>query len=299
MTADPQTSPDARWFRKTPDSSTLDRPRLLARSLLPLPQLDDQIAYYEALLGVSADLRMPIPDFGGLELAAVGNVLLIASERAFTPIQRRTSYSLIVPELQHQLKRLTALDVAIVEPEERIMPGSRARVRYPDGSLAELVEHRPRPGETAVRPAERASTNVRLFARHEVRPAHLPNRLTFLQAALETDVSARWRAGGEAELVVIGNMVVVGASTATTTAEAAGPESVDPHGQARIDFVLLTDSITELRRQAGAVLVENGAWPGAQRQVWRLPTGAIAEVWHATPSQLRASESMPMSESVR
>lgn len=284
MTADPQTSPDTRWYRKTPDSSVLDSPRLLARSLLPLPQLDDQITYYEALLGISADLRMPIPDFGGLELAAVGNVLLIASERAFTPVQRRTSYSLIVPQLRHQLKRLTALDATIVEPEERIMPGSRARVRYPDGSLAELVEHRPRPGEAAVQPAERAPTNVHLFARHEVPSAHLTDRVTFLKAALEKDVSARWRAGPGTELVVIGDMVVVGAPTGTTTSGAAGREPADPQGQARIDFVLLTDSITDLRRQAGAVLVEGDAWPGAQRQVWRLPTGSIAEIWQAAPS---------------
>ncbi|MFF8772516.1 lactoylglutathione lyase [Kitasatospora sp. NPDC015120] len=136
-----------RWFRTRPDSSVLTRPRLLARSLIHATDLDDHIAFYEHLLHVDADLRMPIPDFGGLELAAVGNLLLIASERPFTPVQRRTAYSLIVPSLTAQLTLLHTTATTVLEAPEPILPGARARVRYPDGQLAELVEHRPYHGE--------------------------------------------------------------------------------------------------------------------------------------------------------
>src|SRR5207248_4351314 len=56
-----------RWFRTRPDSLDLGRPRLLARLLIDLADLDDHIDFYQRLLGTAADLRMPIPDFGGLE----------------------------------------------------------------------------------------------------------------------------------------------------------------------------------------------------------------------------------------
>src|SRR3954451_19985394 len=107
-----------RWFRTRPDSSVLARPRLMARLLIDVAGLDDRIAFYEGLLGVPADLRMPIPDFGGLELAAIGNLLLIASARPFTPIQRQTRFSLIVPSLTGQLERLDSLGGTVLEPPE-------------------------------------------------------------------------------------------------------------------------------------------------------------------------------------
>src|SRR3954453_5984447 len=136
-----------RWFRARPDSSSMSRPRLLARSLIDVRNLDDHIAFYEHLLGMPADLRMPIPDFGGLELAAVGILLLIAGGRPFTAVQRQTAYSLIVPSLDRQLALLEGTGATVLEPPEPILPGARARVRYPDGTVAELVEHRPWDGE--------------------------------------------------------------------------------------------------------------------------------------------------------
>ncbi|WP_216893128.1 hypothetical protein [Nocardia alni] len=136
-----------RWFRTVPDSSTLSHSRILSRVLVPLARLDEQIADYEAMQGCRADLRMPIPDFGGLELAAVGGVLLIASERPFTTMQKRTRFSLIVPELDRQIGIATQVGAQILEPVEKILPGRRARLRYPGDVIAELVEHRPLTGE--------------------------------------------------------------------------------------------------------------------------------------------------------
>ncbi len=204
-----------RWFRTRPDSSSLDRPRLLARLLIELADLDDRIAFYERLLGVPADLRMPIPDFGGLELAAVGNLLLIASERPFTPVQRRTAYSLIVPSLAGQLGLLERTGTEVLEPVEAIKPGSRARVRYPDGSLAELVEHRPQPGERpSPRPGlavrEATDTGVRLLARHAVPAGGLAEAVRFYRTALETEAEAEAPEG----TAIVGNLLL---TTATDT----------------------------------------------------------------------------------
>ncbi len=146
-----------RWFRTVPDSAALSHSRILSRVLVPLAQLDEQIADYEALQGCRADLRMPIPDFGGLELAAVGGVLLIASERPFTAIQKRTRFSLIVPDLDHQIEIAPEVGAQILEPVERILPGRRARLRYRGGVIAELVEHRPLAGERPYAPNSAAT----------------------------------------------------------------------------------------------------------------------------------------------
>lgn len=197
-----------RWFRTWPDSSVLERPRVLARSLIDVADLDNRIAFYERLLGVRADLRMPIPNFGGLELAAVGNLLLIASARGFTPIQRQTAFSLIVPSLAEQLERLQPLGVTVLEPVEEIMPGSRARVRYPDGALAELVEHRPQPGEAAVpRSAPGGAPGVKLLARRGVPRARFEETVAFYESAFEVGATALDAPGSPA---VVGSALLVG-----------------------------------------------------------------------------------------
>lgn len=238
------------WFRAVPDSSVLPRPRLLARSLIDVADLDARIGFYERLLGVPADLRMPIPDFGGLELAAVGGLLLIASERPFTPIQRRTAYSLIVPSLEGQLERLGALGAVVLEPPETIVPGSRARVRYPDGSVAELVEHRPRAGERPVPVGPTTETPVRLLARRAVPRDDLGAALAFYTRALDAPAE-EIRPG---ELVAIGNLLLVA--------------SDEPDGPA---FALL-----------------NGVQPEPAPRVVELPDGQRAQAWGtALPASIR------------
>jgi predicted enzyme related to lactoylglutathione lyase len=238
---------------------------LLARSLIDAAELDARIGFYERLLGVPADLRMPIPDFGGLELAAIGGLLIIASERPFTPIQRRTAYSLIVPSLEDQLERLGALGAVVLEPPETIVPGSRARVRYPDGSVAELVEHRPRPGErpaSASRPGsedepEPHEPAVRLLARRPVPRGDLGAALAFYALALDAPAEEI----KPDELSVIGNLLLV----ASDAEDAKGPE-----------FALLVGT----HQEAG----------GLGPQIVTLPDGQQAEAWgtrDALPASIR------------
>lgn len=250
-----------RWFRTRPDSLDLDRPRLLARLLIDLADLDDRIDYYQRLLGIAADLRMPIPDFGGLELAAVGNVLLIASERPFTAMQRSTAYSLIVPSLEGQLRRLERLGGSVLEPPEDIVPGARARVRYADGMIAELVEHRPRPGEfPQPNPLRLMPTGVGLFARRAVPAAAFAATVSYYEAALQTPATVRTapHPGTGACLAIVGELLIVG-SDRLSTEDAA--------------YALVTPSATAPRVSAEA----GGA--GAGRMLATLRGGVAAEVW--------------------
>jgi hypothetical protein len=253
-------TPPERWFRTRPDSSVLPRPRLLARSLLDVRHLDERIAYYERLLGTAADLRMPIPDFGGLELAAVGDLLLIAGERPFTPMQRRTAFSLVVPSLAGQLARLAPAGVTVLEPSETILPGARARIRYPDGAIAELVEHRPLPGELAAepRPAPEAATGVRLLARRAVARTRFAAVAGEYASALETAVEP----GPGSDTALVGSLLLVAAD------EAASGDA------APIRYALLAaspDPVSELLD--GAVAVDH------DRLVVSLPDGVRADVW--------------------
>ncbi|MBY8863518.1 hypothetical protein K7711_44110 [Nocardia sp. CA2R105] len=205
-----------RWFRTVPDSSRLPSSRILSRVLVPLARLERQIADYEALQGCRADLRMPIPDFGGLELAAVGGILLIASERPFTPMQRATRFSLIVPDLDRQIAIADGIGAEVLEPVEAILPGRRARLRYCGDVIAELVEHRPLPGELPhpVQAAARRPIGPRL----EVPLAELPGIARVFAAVLGRSVDLP-----DTQHVRVGELVIaarhpVAASDSTTRA---------------------------------------------------------------------------------
>ncbi|MUN35716.1 lactoylglutathione lyase [Actinomadura litoris] len=249
-----------RWFRTRPDSSVLDRPRLLARSLIDAAALDDRIGRYERLLGARADLRMPIPDFGGLELAAVGGLLLIASERPFTPMQRRTAYSLIVPSLAGALRLVRANGGIVLEPREAIVPGARARVRFADGAIAELVEHRPRPGERPRPPGGPAPrpTGVRLMARLVTPSAAFERSVALYEAMLGTPAEARTRHPSPiaSDLAVVGELLIIGS------------DGLAAEGAPAAAFALLAEP--------GAAAFDPGEHGRAER---RLETGALAEIW--------------------
>ncbi|WP_252396571.1 VOC family protein [Streptantibioticus parmotrematis] len=270
MTATPRAAvlPE-RWFRTLPDSSGLERSRVLARSLIPLAELDRHIAFHEDLLGVPASLRMPIPDFGGLELAAVGDLLLIASERPFTPVQRRTAYSLIVPSLTDELTRLEDTGTTVLEPVESILPGARARVRYPDGTLAELVEHRPQPGEIPRPPSVpegRVPSGVRVLARRAVPRAGFTEMVELYEELLATAAGPRGRGAA-----AVGNVLVV-ADDASSHEGDEGDEGV------RVALLAPDAAAADAIRQ---LIAEGGEFgQNAARNV-TLIGGTRAELWNA------------------
>jgi hypothetical protein len=135
-----------RWFRSEPDSSSLAVPRLLARVTVHPEDLDDRIAVYESVLGVACDARMPMPD-AGLELAIVGNVLLIGNPGTPGEAARATAFTLLVASVPDHVAALERAGAAVTEPVASGPAGRRARVRLPDGALVEVIDHRPLPEE--------------------------------------------------------------------------------------------------------------------------------------------------------
>lgn len=135
-----------RWFRREPDSSGLPAPRLLARVALHPDELDGRIAFYESALGVPCDARMPLPE-AGIELATVGNLLLIGNPNPPGEAARATSYTLLVASVPDYLAGLEGSGTEVTEPPATSSAGRRARVRFPDGTLVEVIDHRPRPEE--------------------------------------------------------------------------------------------------------------------------------------------------------
>jgi hypothetical protein len=130
------------WFRAQPDSSTLAAPRLLARVAVHPDELDERIAFYERALGVQCDSRTPIPE-AGLELATVGSVLLIGNPRPQSEVARATAFTLLVASVADYLAGLEGTGTEVTEPVSTEPSGSRTRLRFPDGTLAEVIDARP------------------------------------------------------------------------------------------------------------------------------------------------------------
>jgi hypothetical protein len=135
-----------RWFRTMPDSSLLTTPRLLARVNVHPDVLDERIAFYERTLGVACDSRLPIPE-ADLELATVGNLLLIGNPEPPGEVARATAFTLLVASVSDYLDGLEGTGAEATEPISTSPAGHRSRVRFPDGTLAEIIDHRPLPGE--------------------------------------------------------------------------------------------------------------------------------------------------------
>lgn len=131
-----------RWFRAQPDSSSLAAPRLLARLNVHPDELDERIAFYEQALGVECDSRTPIPQ-AGLELATVGNLLLIGNPNPPCEVARATAFTLLVASVADYLGDLEGTGAKATEPISTSPAGNRSRVRFPDGTPAEVIDNRP------------------------------------------------------------------------------------------------------------------------------------------------------------
>lgn len=144
-------APPEGWFRDTPDSSALTAPRVLVPVFLDPDELAPAIAFYEALQGVKADMRLPLPDIG-LDVAVVGGFSLIAgTEEARKPASAlRAIVTVADADVAHE--QLIAAGVEILQAPFPADVGRLMYAKHADGTVAEYIEHRPRPGE-AGRPA--------------------------------------------------------------------------------------------------------------------------------------------------
>jgi len=114
--------------------------RIYVRIYLAPSALDDAIAFYEAVTGELCALRFSHPD-AGLEVAAVGALLLIAGPpERLAPI-RATQVTLLVDNLDAARATVVAAGAMILEEPRHVPSGRNMRVRHPDDTICEYVEH--------------------------------------------------------------------------------------------------------------------------------------------------------------
>jgi len=109
-------------------------------SRLYLNDLNSTLEFYEELLGTPAAMRFEIPQIG-LELAQIGDILLIAgSDEALKPF-RSTQATFLVDSLDEFRAYLEEKGAEIIRGPDKVPTGRNMTVRHPDGSVIEYVEH--------------------------------------------------------------------------------------------------------------------------------------------------------------
>jgi predicted enzyme related to lactoylglutathione lyase len=98
------------------------------------------LVFFEQLIGRGADLRFTS---GELELAAIGDILLIGgTEETLAPL--RPSYGpLIVDDLTQTQALLEQAGAVITHPSTRTPTGAMLYARHPDGNLVEYMQWLP------------------------------------------------------------------------------------------------------------------------------------------------------------
>ena len=111
-----------------------------ALSRIYVSDLASALAFYEPLLGLKAEDRFRY-EKAGLELARVGNLLIIAgSDETLAPF-RETSVTFLVDDLGETRKELLTHGAQILRDTQEVPTGHNLTVRHPDGTVAEYVEH--------------------------------------------------------------------------------------------------------------------------------------------------------------
>ena len=109
-------------------------------SRLYLNDLNSTLEFYEELLGTPAAMRFEIPQIG-LELAQIGDILLIAgSDEALKPF-RNTQATFLVDSLDEFRAFLEEKGAEIIRGPDKVPTGRNMTVRHPDGLVIEYVEH--------------------------------------------------------------------------------------------------------------------------------------------------------------
>jgi len=109
-------------------------------SRLYINDLNSVLDFYEELLGTPAAMRFEIPQIG-LELAQIGDILLIAgSDEALKPF-RSTQATFLVDSLDGFKVYLEKKGAESIRGPNKVPTGRNMTVRHPDGSVIEYVEH--------------------------------------------------------------------------------------------------------------------------------------------------------------
>jgi predicted enzyme related to lactoylglutathione lyase len=113
---------------------------------VPRAEVDRHAANWSQVLGVPADTRMPVDEFG-LTVMTVGHIAIVGATEAARAAVGAVRSVIVVADLDHALGELERIGATIIDGPMTIPPGRSVYVTMPDGTVAEWVEHRPRPGE--------------------------------------------------------------------------------------------------------------------------------------------------------
>ena len=101
--------------------------------------LDASSAFYEALTGATCESRFAYKE-KALELAQIGNLLLIAgSEQALAPF-RATSFTILVDSISEYKEFLLNSGAVIIRDVTKVPTGFNMTAKHNDGTIAEYVE---------------------------------------------------------------------------------------------------------------------------------------------------------------
>ena len=117
---------------------------VLLRVFVPPERFAATIRFYEGVFGRGASLRFAYPE-RRLELASVGSgngsVLIIAGTEADLGPFKATVATFHVRSLAAARSAVEAAGGEVIEAPKRVPTGTNMRVRHPDGSVVEYVEH--------------------------------------------------------------------------------------------------------------------------------------------------------------
>jgi len=87
-------------------------------------------------------MDMDVPE-AGLHIVAVGGFLIIELDRATRPDATATAATVLVADLDQTVAERVAAGAEVIQERRSAPVGAGARLRHPDGLIAEYVEHRP------------------------------------------------------------------------------------------------------------------------------------------------------------
>lgn len=102
--------------------------------------IQDALPFYESLTATSADLRFT---FGDVELAAVGDFLLIGGDDVALAPLRGAIGPVVVDDLNAHIDRSRAAGAQLAQAPARSATGVYAYLVHPDGTRTEYVQWDP------------------------------------------------------------------------------------------------------------------------------------------------------------
>lgn len=102
--------------------------------------LDESLPFLELLVGKPTDLRFP---FGKIELAAVGDLLVIAGPPEETDKYRRVTGPFIVSDVEEVEALLKQHGGVVTQPRQEVPTGIGLWATHADGSEVEYVQWLP------------------------------------------------------------------------------------------------------------------------------------------------------------